>query len=117
MEIKTIYTILNCSQKFDDDVSEALKQGWRLKRREIIQEYDLGPLLYAELELPDDAIEFWEETKRMIESHRGTSSPSDYLNTALMFGIEVMERIKKMTMMPYDIEDGAVPDAEEDGDE
>ena len=53
----------------------------------------------------------------MIESHRGTSSPSDYLNTALLFGIEAMERIKKMTMMPYDIEDGAAPDAEEEDDD
>ena len=116
MEIKTIYAIMNCSQKFDDDVNEALKQGWRLKRREIIPEYDLGPLLYAELEFPDNAIEICEETRQMIESCRGTSSPSDYVNTALLLGIEAMERIK-MSMAADDIEDGAAPDAEEEDDD
>lgn len=117
MEIKTIVKDINHGSDFDENVNRALSEGYRLTTRKVIPgNGNFRPFYYAELEFPDNAIEICEETRQMIESCRGTSSPSDYVNTALLLGIEAMERIK-MSMAADDIEDGAAPDAEEEDDD
>lgn len=58
MEIKTIYIHTAYVQEFDNCVNEALKEGWKLKKRELIQPQAqpntggtyFNNMLYAELE-------------------------------------------------------------------
>ena len=53
MKVKTIWTVY--PEAFDDQVNAALGEGWRLVRREVLQDPSCmeDSALYAELVLPD----------------------------------------------------------------
>lgn len=51
-QIKTIWKFASDSTRFDIEVNKALKNGWKLIKREFVKSPNgnLGDLLYAELE-------------------------------------------------------------------
>lgn len=60
MKIKTIVNRLDNATYFDQEVNQALRSGWKLKKREVIRPFAQSPnvqtytMLYAELERLDN---------------------------------------------------------------
>ena len=98
MEIKTIYIRAECVSRFDSLVNSSISEGWKLTRREILKSDapELYSMLYAELvkEDEEDQIKLSLEAIEAIERTRGTSSASDYVNTAILVGIQRLEFMK-----------------------
>ena len=98
MEIKTIYIRTDKIGKFDDEVNFSISKGWKLTRRGIFKSNtpELYSMLYAELvkEDEEDQIKLSPEVIEAIERTRGTSSASDYANTAILVGIQKLEFMK-----------------------
>lgn len=103
MKIKTI-TSEYCSS-FDKEVNNYLREGWKLKKRTILEPIgtDRARLLYAELFKPDEApapdpeeehrrIMLEPDVAYLVEIKRGKSTRDDYVNTALELGMLVMDK-------------------------
>ncbi len=114
MQIKTVWIQAQYLNDFDRAVNASLSDGWILKRREIIrpQTQDKNSMLYAELEKPDEKDLQEAELKKpektdpqeyrmillepdvsfLVNLWRGQRTRNDYVNTALLLGMEAMKK-------------------------